>query len=132
MTEITRGDGDVVFQNGRAGDDVREFANGPHHLSGIADSFFVTARLDSFDADNPFIRQTKTSRVTLLKPIPNENGAFSAEHGLDVELLEPLRLRLSANEKRDATGDAEETDEDGTFALADESQRDVQRRRHRY
>jgi hypothetical protein len=67
-----------------------------------------------------------------LKAIANQDGALGAEHSLNVELLKSLRLCLSADEKRDAAGDAEQTDEDGAFSLADESQRDVQRRRHRY
>ena len=46
-------------------------------------------------------------------------------------LREPLGLRLGANENRHAENDAAKAQDERALAMAEEAQRDVERRRHR-
>ena len=58
--------------------------------------------------------------------------AVTSEGGIDEIFGEPLGLRLRANENRDAEDDAGKTQDERALAMAQEAQRDVEWRRHRW
>ena len=52
------------------------------------------------------------------------------EGGVDEILRESLRLRLSANENRDAKNNSAQAENEGAFAMEKKAQGDMKRRRH--
>ena len=110
-------------KHGRTRNNVGKLPAHSHDFVRVVDSFKIIARRTLRRNDQYSIVGTKA---------PGKDERSVGSNGRVDEILgEALRLRLGANEDRDAKHDADETEQQRTFAMGRKTQTDVKGGRHR-
>ncbi len=114
---------DRAAKHGRTRNNFGELPAHSHDFVRVVDSFKIIPR-------RTLRRDEQYSVVGTKAPVKDERSVGSNGR-VDEILSEALRLRLGANEDCDAKHDADETEQQRTFAMGRKTQTDVKGGRHR-
>jgi hypothetical protein len=114
---------DRAAKHGRTRNNFGKLPAHSHDFVRVVDSFKIIARRT--------LRRDEQCSVVGTKAPPKDERSVGSNCRVDEILGEALRLRLGANEDRDAKHDADETEQQCAFAMGRKTQTDVKGGRHR-